>query len=461
MIFTGQPRNHPDNANLPNINQPGTIIGVTSLAVIAISLRLWVRIRDSLWGWDDFFVLLAGIASILGDTFVCLMPGDGLGLHLWTLKIETMSQYFKHVYITNTSYCCSATFIKLAILFQYLRLFAETAPSTSTAQYRLACRVTYSCIILSSLWGVTFFLLALCSCNPIAKNWNLKLDGTCIGWGSKVPDEFFEMFAGHSASNMVLDLLVLLTPLPFLSMLRIAGKSKAGLITLFTLGIIVCAFSIGRLVSLSMNRAGTVPVLDMPFYTPLIYIFSVLEVNIAIIAASIPIFWPAIHTFATNKIWVVNEIQVQSETMNRGSVPKPCDIYLGDQGPWAKLESKSEYSDQTQELGIVAKSYDHPPTRSHKHKSSTLSSMGCAGGLDTADRCSQESQRNLCRLPSVEIPAGRRTRSSSRSHSRSASRAPGRSDWVAEVSRQNSAATSQSNNIGMVDAIAMQENVKI
>lgn len=29
MTFTGNPRDHPDNANLPNLNQPGTIIGVT------------------------------------------------------------------------------------------------------------------------------------------------------------------------------------------------------------------------------------------------------------------------------------------------------------------------------------------------------------------------------------------------------------------------------------------------
>jgi hypothetical protein len=41
-------------------------------AVFAISLRLWVRFRDRLWGWDDLFVLLAGIASVVGDTFVCL-----------------------------------------------------------------------------------------------------------------------------------------------------------------------------------------------------------------------------------------------------------------------------------------------------------------------------------------------------------------------------------------------------
>jgi hypothetical protein len=37
-----------------------------------MSLRLWVRIRDRLWGCDDVFVLLAGIASIVGDSMVCL-----------------------------------------------------------------------------------------------------------------------------------------------------------------------------------------------------------------------------------------------------------------------------------------------------------------------------------------------------------------------------------------------------
>jgi hypothetical protein len=134
------------------------------------------------------------------------------------------------------AYCASATFIKLAILFQYLRLFAETAQSTSSVQYILARRVTFALITVSSLWGLSFFLLAIFPCNPIAKDWKTSLPGTCIGWGSKNPDEFFRMFLGHSASNMVLDLMVLMVPVPFLSMLRIAGKSKAGLITLFTLG---------------------------------------------------------------------------------------------------------------------------------------------------------------------------------------------------------------------------------
>jgi hypothetical protein len=142
----------------------------------------------------------------------------------------------KHIYVTNIAYCGSATFIKLAILFQYLRLFAESASSTTSAQYILARRVTIGLITISSLWGLTFLLLAIFPCSPIAKDWNPSLPGTCIGWGSKNPDKFFQMFVGHSASNMVLDLMVLMVPVPFLSMLRISGKSKAGLITLFAFG---------------------------------------------------------------------------------------------------------------------------------------------------------------------------------------------------------------------------------
>lgn len=86
------------------------------------------------------------------------------------------------------------------------------------------------------MWGIAFVSLAVFSCNPIAKNWRPELAGRCIGWGTKEPDIFFKMYVGHSVSNSALDVLVLLLPVPFFSMMRLAGKSRAGLITLYTLG---------------------------------------------------------------------------------------------------------------------------------------------------------------------------------------------------------------------------------
>jgi len=64
--------------------------------------------------------------------------------------------------------------------------------------------------------------------------------------------------------------------------------------------------------SLSTNRVGTIPYFDPTFHTPPIYVFSVLEVNVAILTASIPIFWPLVSSLAGNKILVVNEIEVRS-----------------------------------------------------------------------------------------------------------------------------------------------------
>ncbi|KAH8722778.1 hypothetical protein GQ44DRAFT_621776 [Phaeosphaeriaceae sp. PMI808] len=440
-VYTGleDPKAHPDNANLPNVNEPATILGLTismlGLAMIAITLRLWVRLRDRIWGWDDAFVLLAGLSSVVGDTMVCLMPADGLGLHLWTLRYPMLVSYFKHVYVTNLIYCASATFIKLAILFQYLRLFAEASASTSTTQYRLARLTTISLIVLSSVWGLIFLFLAIFPCKPVSKHWDIMVTGSCFGWGAKDPNVFYPMFAAHSASNMFLDLLVLVVPIPFLGMLRLAGKSKAGLITLFSMGTLICALSIGRLVSFCVTRAGTMPRLDMTYYTPVIYMFSVLEVNIAIIAASIPIFWPVIATMATNKIWVVNEIEIRVENNSNRSVSTQGDINLVEQGLWSKLDGKEDLSpdNRTNRLSVLTKAYDRTDTRSYNHKQST--SIGRKIELDLSPRYSHESQRNLCRTRSEELAAGNGTIARTGSLSTSE-----RNDWFAEVDRQNSGA---------------------
>ncbi|KAI2478470.1 hypothetical protein Ptr902_10083 [Pyrenophora tritici-repentis] len=442
-IVIPDPRNHPENANLPNVNQPETILGVTlaflAIAVITLSLRIWIRIRDRLWGWDDFFVILAGIASFVGDILVCMMPEDGLGLHLWTLDPAHLIAYFKHIYSTNSAYAASTALIKLSILFQYLRLFTEAAPSGSSTQYRLARRLTWGLIAICAVWGCTFFLLALFPCKPIEKNWNPLLDGKCIGWGTKDPDKFYGMFLGHSVSNCILDVLVLLLPVPFLTTLRIAGKSRAGLIGLFCLGCTVVTVAIGRMIAMSVNRAGTVPVLDMTYHTPIIYIFAVLEVNFAIITASIPIFWPVIATLASNKIFVVNEVEIHVEHVTRNDSLDSKGISLGDRkGSGASGDNKLGHLTTIADRGTRKSSekghHQHKTSNastarsmgidiSGNRKPSDASSVGRTIGMDLTGRTSQESSQHLYRIPNQ----------SSKSLTRSES-----DDWFTEMDRANS-----------------------
>ncbi|KAF2735823.1 hypothetical protein EJ04DRAFT_179467 [Polyplosphaeria fusca] len=319
---------HPDNANLPVVNRPETVLGTTItfivVAFIAICLRLYVRFRARLWGWDDLFVFLAGASTAVGSSITCLMPAAGMGRHYWTLSEQEVENYFKYIWATNVTYTSSTTLIKLAVLFQYLRLF-DMQGSTPR-------RITVSMIVFIALWGSTFFFLALFSCNPIEKNWKFLVPGKCVAWGSKDPDALFASFTAHSTSNMVLDLSVLLLPVPFLRQLRAQGKTRIGLYALFFMGGIVAALAVARIIALAIRRAGTVPIFDPSYAAPAIYICSVLEVNIAILLASIPIFWPLVESFATNKILVVNEIEVHTSRRASMRDSESGFIDIGDNG---------------------------------------------------------------------------------------------------------------------------------
>ncbi|KAF2635614.1 hypothetical protein P280DRAFT_411315 [Massarina eburnea CBS 473.64] len=299
----------PDNSYLPVSNRPETIRGVTltflGIALTAVSLRMFVRLRAKIWGWDDLFVILAAITVTGGSIITCIMPHDGLGTHFYLLGTQGRMDYFRHVWATNITYAISAPCIKIAILIQYIRLFGN--------QHLVARKLAIGLLSFIAVWGVTFSLLAIFSCNPVEKNWNFDVEGTCIGWGSKVPTEFFAMFVGHSASNTFLDILTLLLPVPFFKHVRMTGKGKAGLLTLFSMGGIVVTLAAARVVSLCIKRAGTVPIFDPTFATPTVYIFSVLEINVAIMCASIPIFWPLVAALTSNKILIVNEIEIRSE----------------------------------------------------------------------------------------------------------------------------------------------------
>ena len=153
----------------------------------------------------------------------------------------------------------------------------------------------------------------------------------------------------------------------------------------------------------------------MTYHTSIVYIFSVLEVNIAILVASIPIFWPMINSFATNKILVVNEIVVHVEQYPKTSLDGEPGIGLADQAafksppasPGATPPPHPSY------LSNIAHKFDrrpsrdaHPPLTKHRSKGSVASSIGQSlPRSEVHIRASQESQRNLFRMTMLATPA--------------------------------------------------------
>ncbi|OCL07747.1 hypothetical protein AOQ84DRAFT_389317 [Glonium stellatum] len=221
--------------NLPVINRASTILGASLtfliIAWFAIFLRLLVRFKTpGSLGWDDLFVMLAGLAATAGSVFVCLQPGTGMGHHIYTLNQDKLYDYFHYVYAANVTYCLSTVFIKISILIQYLRIFNQS-------YHYVARRTCIILLVVISCWGIAFFLISLLGCIPIAKNWDLSItSGHCVMFGSKDPTMLFGAFVSHAASNMFFDILVWILPIPFFKTLKLREKQKKGVVALITLG---------------------------------------------------------------------------------------------------------------------------------------------------------------------------------------------------------------------------------
>jgi hypothetical protein len=166
----------------------------------------------------------------------------------------------------------------------------------------------------------------------------------------------------------------------------------------------VVAVSIGRMVSLVVNKAGSAPIIDTSYHIPTVYIFSVLEVNIAILCASIPIFWPIITSFASNKILVVNEISVHVEEYPKTSLDGEPGIGLAEQGAWryddGKYSPPTSPEPPTRKPSLLAKKFSprgRGPTSNHQSKPSASKYSFDA----SRQRPSQDSLHNLYRTGSA------------------------------------------------------------
>ena len=71
----------------------------------------------------------------------------------------------------------------------------------------------------------------------------------------------------------------------------------------------VVLISVGRLYSIVEHSAGLSPYPDFTWWTPISIILSCLEIDLAIVCASMPIFWPVIQK-SLSAIFVSHEIQV-------------------------------------------------------------------------------------------------------------------------------------------------------
>ncbi|KAF3079474.1 hypothetical protein TWF103_004801 [Orbilia oligospora] len=142
-------------------------------------------------------------------------------------------------------------------------------------------------IVVASIFSIATGVLQvnrIFTCVPIEAFWNVTLPGAkCL------PKQ--ELWYTNAAINITTDFFLALLPIPVLNTLKVGRRQRYILMGIFGLGLFVCAVSILRLHALIVLESSQDPTWDQAATT----CWSSIELNIAIICASLPTLRPVIR----------------------------------------------------------------------------------------------------------------------------------------------------------------------
>ncbi|KXJ92904.1 hypothetical protein Micbo1qcDRAFT_203069 [Microdochium bolleyi] len=338
---------------IPTWNHPECVYALTItfmvLATVCVALRIFTRVKQHCIGWDDYILMATRVAATACSVAVLHSVSHGLGQHFSQLGTGTMIAFQKDFYIALLMYIVSTALVKVCFLTQYFRIFE------AGTTIRMVCWI---CLTVSALWGIAFFIIGAAPCVPLSAFFDWTIDARCYGYGSRNYNELFATFVAHSSLNSLLDLIVLAIPLPmYLQKKTTSWKQRASIASLFGFGILVFGISIWRLGSIVGHRAATWPVMDPTWYACSAIVLAVVEVDMASMCASIPIFWPILQD-GWGRIFVTQEIEIVHESRLSG------DTQYGGSGRGSMFLHTRQGSDCSTKLVNLAK-MPQPPPRAH------------------------------------------------------------------------------------------------
>jgi hypothetical protein len=247
-----------------------------SVAGVFVILRFITRSRMlHILGYDDWCVFVSLLFSIANTTGMVIQAKHGLGQHIFLLPPQQLTIFLKAVYITIPLYNVSLTFVKISVLFQYLRIFP-------TRNVKRICYVQLVIVIIYGLWAT---LSAIFFCIPIASFWDVNVKGKCLPNGL--------IWFINAGINIATDIMIVIIPAPLIKRLQLSTRQKISLYLVFMVGLFICIVSILRLHSLYLATITT----DPSWENVGVANWSAVELNTAISCACLPTLRPLIARF--------------------------------------------------------------------------------------------------------------------------------------------------------------------
>ncbi|KAK8089739.1 hypothetical protein PG997_004700 [Apiospora hydei] len=183
------------------------------------------------------------------------------------------------------TFIVSSICVKLALLFQYLRIFPDRPQMM---------RLCQGLIAFTLLYGLGISFISWFPCFPPVALWDTSREpgnASCYGFGAPTADGLYHTYVTVTATNVVLNLVILLVATPLYFRKGVNVRSRLGLTAMLAMGGFVNSMAIWRLihVQLMWAKSEAYPTFDPTWYAPTTVMLAVLEVNGATVCASIPI----------------------------------------------------------------------------------------------------------------------------------------------------------------------------
>jgi hypothetical protein len=152
---------------------------------------------------------------ILSALFLAAYSRDcGMGRHVDTLPPPRFRRFLQDLYAMYHTYDFAVGLSRMSALFFYRRVFGTTS-RTFVINF-------WTCLAANAAWLVIMSFVALFNCVPVNAFWDRALPGydgyTCIGT--------MNLQLGHGVTSVVIDLWLLLIPMPFVLKLQMTTRKK-------------------------------------------------------------------------------------------------------------------------------------------------------------------------------------------------------------------------------------------
>ncbi|KAK8878743.1 Satratoxin biosynthesis SC1 cluster protein 4 [Apiospora arundinis] len=208
--------------------------------------------------------------SILMTIFVKKDIDHGLTYHVWDILQETYhigeGLYGLLAYLT---FILSVSFAKVSMLVFYTRL----------APQNWVCVAAYGGVLVVVVYSLAAIFVESLGCRPlrgIVDETLSDVDGGCNG--------SYPGYVAVSCMNIVMDVAILLLPIPIVIPLQIPTRQKILLVLTFATGVFVCVVAIYRVSYIPTLEASD----DYDWDAVPDMILCFLEVNAGIVCASVP-----------------------------------------------------------------------------------------------------------------------------------------------------------------------------